>query len=84
MFQDLIALCLACAIVGGGVSGGAVALASRSQKASTASGTSTVLESDRTATTNVQTQKVQAGDAIGREVDGVAQQQRHPVAGRGA
>ena len=59
--SKLIALCLACAIVGGGVSGGAVALASRSQKASTASGTSTVLESDRTATTNVQTQKVQAG-----------------------
>ena len=62
--SKLIALCLACAIVGGGVSGGAVALASRSQKASTASGTSTVLESDRTATTNVQTQKVQAGDAM--------------------
>ena len=62
--SKLIALCLACAIVGGGVSGGAVALASRNQKASTASGTSTVLESDRTATTNVQTQKVQAGDAM--------------------
>ena len=62
--SKLIALCLACAIVGGGVSSGAVALASRSQKASTASGTSTVLESDRTATTNVQTQKVQAGDAM--------------------
>ena len=62
--SKLIALCLACAIVGGGVSGGAVALASRSQKASTASGTSTVLESDRTATTNAQTQKVQAGDAM--------------------
>ena len=62
--SKLIALCLACAIVGGGVSGGAVALANRSQKASTASGTSTVLESDRTATTNVQTQKVQAGDTM--------------------
>lgn len=61
----LIALCLACAIVGGCVSGGAFALVStgRNQQATNTS-TSTVLESDRTPTTNVQTNQVSAGEEM--------------------
>ncbi len=58
----LIALCLACALVGGCVSGGAFALVSTSRNQQ-AVNTSTVLESDRT-TTNVQTSQVSAGEEM--------------------
>lgn len=60
----VVALCLACALVGGGVSGGAVALVSSSRNQSAAStSTSTVLQSDRT-TTTVQTETVSAGEEM--------------------
>lgn len=60
----LIALCLACAIVGGCVSGGAFALVSSRNQQAVNTSTSTVLESDRTPTTNVQTNQVAAGDQM--------------------
>ena len=58
--KGIVALCLACALVGGGVSGGAVALVTsgRNQSAQT---TSTVYQSDRT---NVQTAQVAAGSQM--------------------
>ena len=58
--KGIVALCLACALVGGGVSGGAVALVTsgRNQSAQT---TSTVYQSDRT---NVQTTQVAAGSQM--------------------
>lgn len=60
----LIALCLSCAIVGGCVSGGAFALVSSRNQQAVNTSTSTVLESDRTPTTNVQTNQVAAGDQM--------------------
>lgn len=61
----LVALCLACALVGGGVSGGAFALVTSSQNQAAANtSTSTVLQSDRTPTTNVQTNQVRAGEEM--------------------
>ena len=58
--KGIVALCLACALVGGGVSGSAVALVTigRNQSAQT---TSTVYQSDRT---NVQTAQVAAGSQM--------------------
>ncbi len=56
----IAALCLACALVGGGVSGGAVAWVTSSRSQSTQT-TSTVYQSDRT---NVQTSQVSAGDQM--------------------
>ena len=61
----LVALCLACALVGGGVSGGAFALVTSSQNQAAANtSTSTVLQSDRTPTTDVQTNQVSAGEEM--------------------
>lgn len=60
----LVALCLACAIVGGCVSGGAFALISSRNQQAVNTSTSTVLQSDRTPTTNVQTNQVAAGDQM--------------------
>ena len=67
----VVALGLACALVGGGVSGGTVAyVTSRNNTAVTASAeptcttVSSVLESDRSATTTVQHTAVQAGQTM--------------------
>ena len=63
----VIALCLVCAILGGCVSGGVFALISRhGNSAAPAQNdtTSTVTQSDRTPTTNVQTNTVAAGEEM--------------------
>lgn len=66
----VIALCLVCAILGGGVSGGVFALLSSRTPAGAAVSdagsdtTSTLVESDRTPTTNVETSTVAAGEAM--------------------
>lgn len=60
----VIALCLVCAILGGCISGGVFALISsgRNQAAVDTSGSSTILESDRT--TSVELQQVTAGNKM--------------------
>ena len=61
----LIALCLACALVGGCISGGTFALLATSRnRAAANTSASTVLQSDRTPTTDVQTQTVSAGNEM--------------------
>lgn len=62
----IIALCLVCAILGGSISGGVFALVSGRGNSTSAENdtTSTVVQSDRTPTTNVQTNTVAAGDEM--------------------
>lgn len=60
----VIALCLVCALLGGCVSGGVFALVSSRNQDAVSTGASTMLESDRSPTTDVQTIPIKAGDKM--------------------